>query len=70
MTWLQAHEYMTSAELGRTFQVDHPDDGEFDPLLINCWRSVKMPLWPDVRKKGIEWRSDSPTRVFGNLTRN
>ena len=25
---LQAHEYMTSAELGRTFQVDHPDDGE------------------------------------------
>ena len=53
MTWLQAHEYMTSAELGRTFQVDHPDDGEFDPLLINCWRSVKMPLWPDVRKKGI-----------------
>ena len=25
---LQAHEYMTSAELGQTFQVEHPDEGE------------------------------------------
>ena len=30
MRLLQAHEYMTSAELGRTFQVDHPDDGELN----------------------------------------
>ena len=25
----QAHQYMTPKELGRTFQVDHPDDGKF-----------------------------------------
>ena len=25
---LQAHEYMTTKELGQVFQVDHPDDGE------------------------------------------
>ena len=42
MRLLQAHEYMTSAELGRTFQVDHPDDGE-----LNMSRSKK--------EKRIQW---------------